>query len=84
MFYQVHINFISFIPDKTQTASLLYGFKNEPFPKFIDVNILKIDLDRKQQAFYIIYHIHVYIYIKTLIKHVYIQYIYIYIYFFFV
>ena len=33
-----------FIPDKTRTASLLYGFKNEPFRKFIDVNILKIDL----------------------------------------
>ena len=30
-----------FIPDKTRTASLLKGFKNEPF---IDVNILKIDL----------------------------------------
>ena len=32
------------MPDKTRTASLLYGFKNEPFRKFIDVNILKIDL----------------------------------------
>ena len=33
-----------FIPDKTRTASLLYGFKNEPFRKFVDVKILKIDL----------------------------------------
>ena len=33
-----------FIPDKTRTASLLNGFKNEPFRKFIDVKILKIDL----------------------------------------
>ena len=33
-----------FIPDKTRTASLFYGFKNEPFRKFIDVTILKIDL----------------------------------------
>ena len=33
-----------FIPDKTQTASLFNRFKNEPFRKFIDVNILKIDL----------------------------------------
>ena len=33
-----------FIPDKTRTASLLNGFKNEPFRKFIDVEILKIDL----------------------------------------
>ena len=33
-----------FLPDKTQTASLLYGFKNESFHKFIDVKILKIDL----------------------------------------
>ena len=32
-----------FIPDKTRTASLLNGFKNEPFRKFIHVNILKID-----------------------------------------
>ena len=24
-----------FISDKTRTASLLYGFKNEPFGKFI-------------------------------------------------
>ena len=33
-----------FIPDKTRAASLLNGFKNEPFRKFIDVNILKIEL----------------------------------------
>ena len=33
-----------FIPDKTRTASLLNGLKNEPFRKFIDVKILKIDL----------------------------------------
>ena len=33
-----------FIPDKTRTASLLNGFKNEPFRKFIHVKILKIDL----------------------------------------
>ena len=33
-----------FIPDKTRTASLLNDFKSEPFRKFIDVNILKIDL----------------------------------------
>ena len=26
-----------FIPDKTRNASLLNGFKNEPFRKFIDV-----------------------------------------------
>ena len=32
------------IIDKTRTASLLNGYKNEPFRKFIDVNILKIDL----------------------------------------
>ena len=32
-----------FIPDKTRTARV-YCFKNEPFRKFIDVNILKIDL----------------------------------------
>ena len=32
------------IPDKTRTASLLYGLKNEPFRKFIDVKSLKIDL----------------------------------------
>ena len=33
-----------FIPDISRTASLLNGFKNEPFRKFIDVKILKIDL----------------------------------------
>ena len=33
-----------FIPNKTRTASLFYGFKNESFRKFIDVKILKIDL----------------------------------------
>ena len=33
-----------FIPDKTRTASLLNGFKNKPFWKFIDIKILKIDL----------------------------------------
>ena len=33
---------VCFIPDKTRIASLLYGFKNEPFR--FDVKILKIDL----------------------------------------
>ena len=33
-----------FIPDKTRTASLMNGFKNEPFRKFIDVKMSKIDL----------------------------------------
>ena len=30
--------------DKTRTASLLNGLKNETFRKFIDVKILKIEL----------------------------------------
>ena len=33
-----------FIPDKIRTASVLNGFKSEPFRKFIDVKILKIQL----------------------------------------
>ena len=47
VFYQVqrHKAIVEcFIPDKTRTASLLNGFKNEPFRKFIDVKMLKIDL----------------------------------------
>ena len=45
MFCQVYLAIAEcFIPDETRTASLLYGFKNEPFRKFIDVKILKIDL----------------------------------------
>ena len=48
MFYQVQRHEAiaeCFIPDKTRTASLLlYGFINEPFRKFLDVKILKIDL----------------------------------------
>ena len=34
----------TFIPDKTRTASLLNRLKNEPFRKFIDEEILKMDL----------------------------------------
>ena len=33
-----------FIPDETRTTSLLDGFKNEQFRKFIDVTLLKIEL----------------------------------------
>ena len=47
MFYQVwkHEAIAEcFIQDKTNTASLLIVYENEPFRKFIDVKILKIDL----------------------------------------
>ena len=37
--------------DKTPTARLLNGFTNEPFLKFIDVKILKIDLKIQQEIF---------------------------------
>ena len=60
-----------FIPDKTRTASLLNGFKNEPFRKFIDVKILKIDLvcALKSSKKYIENGKRALSRIKTLIKH---------------
>ena len=61
-----------FIPDKTRTASLLNGLKNEPFRKFIDVKILKIDLvwAVKSSQKYIENGKRALSHIKTLIKHV--------------
>ena len=61
-----------FIPDKTRTASLLNGFKNESFRKFIDENIFKIDLvwAVKSSRKYIENGKRALSHIKTLIKHV--------------
>ena len=60
------------IPDKTRIASLLNGFKNEPFRKFIDVKILMIDLVLavKSSKTYIENGKRALSHIKTLIKHV--------------
>ena len=69
------IRYKDFIPDKTRTASLLNGFKNEPFRKFIDVIILKIDLvwAVKSSKKYIENGKRALSHIKTLIKHVFLM-----------
>ena len=60
--------------DKTRTASSLHGFKNEPFRKFIDVNILKIDLvwAVKSRKKFIENGKRVFITYKDIIKHVFV------------